>query len=275
MHIIACEDKLCQGDLFRFSIALPRASAGIVLIELSETPLSDNMGSVTHCSIEIASQGDGTIAPGSFRGRGRPTANATYPVVVHAALFDYFVIASQTCDVSGDGKLPLVCIAPFQTLGQLMATEPLPLKPNTTKDSDRNEWQTINEYLAEAHRADFSDIDDVDALLPERVRQFVSEGRLNGTKEAKKDLGRVKSMYDDFLAERKWIYYLPPSQGPQIPEGYVDLRQIYTVELTQLEQISDRRIAALRGNYREHFSKHLGDLLSRVAVLQQLKPPRP
>jgi len=272
MHLVGCEPELLQGDVFGLPVALPRASLAITACDLNAGGGGSAAppGTPYRLTVEVVAQHDGTLAPTAFQGAGLQTHDPSY-VVARTVICDYFLLGSQSCDVSGEGKLDLTCIVPFWPLGRLLGSELLPI----TSSSERDGRMSIVSYLTQEYDEDFSGVADVDMDMPDKVRATITKHLAKAATAQKDVLKRLRKLISEELVNpfRKSTYYLPAVPALCVPEGYADLGQVYTIPLAELEERRDKRLAQLSGSYREHFSRQLGDLLSRVAVPEPLRPP--
>jgi len=260
-------NRLCQGDVYRLPLAMPLATTEIVLVEPNVAD-GDLPSAVPRHGVRMVPPGP--QLPGASGGSGAPELGVEYPVAVYAYVVDYFMVGSQTCDISGPGRGTRACVVPYFTLGQVLASQTVPV----TRDDGSESSTTIVDRLEREFGADFSGVSDIHMDLPARVRDFVRERLGVETKQHQKTLRQVLNAINQrLLNPGMGVYYLPEARDLEFPEGYADLRQVYTMSLDELETHSDKRLASLAGSYREEFGRALGDLLSRVAVEEPRRAP--
>ncbi len=85
-----------------------------------------------------------------------------------------------------------------------------------------------------------------------------------GTLKASEVKGNIRS-------HRVWgLYFLPANDDSGMEEMLVDLRRLYTINTSVLQQlrVAECRRARLLTPYREHMAKHFADTYSRIALPQ-------
>ena len=185
-------------------------------------------------------------------------------VVVTADLSMRFVVASQTCDVSGKDHppRPFAVIAPFTSIAGVCRTADLPI---VSREGEAK--QTILGYLVERGvfcASAFSEEDDYrfSSILRERLDRWKPTER-----QEREIRGRIRDFLNGFVLNRlAFVYYLRGRETLGIPEGFVDFCRLFTIPTDRLRASMDLRSATIRPPYREEFSKKLGDYLSRIAT---------
>lgn len=181
-------------------------------------------------------------------------------VVVEAKKIKYFVIASQTCDISGKDKkaLPFATLLPIITLYDVCRTETLPF--------DKTESYTIHDFL-------LSHCDGTEELnlcneytygckIKELVRALLQSG-LN--KNLAEKVSRIKNFINQGFANSIFTYLLQENQEKQIPESYIDFSVICTVPTPKLEALKPHRLCRLQETYHMSFIKQFATFFERVA----------
>lgn len=271
------EEFLQQGDLFRVDVVAPVVDrvqrlfrshdgrhASAVFADGAEGALFDREGLETLLS-EIDRQPLHT-EPFEETDDGQMEF-----VVVQASLLRYFVLASQTCDISGmDGPSnPVAVILPVITLRDLCTTERFPFLTSRKGVYDK---LTINEYLLRHSGVEeFSEHQDP-ADYGAALRIVISEWNPPKNTPQKRNLGLIKSFVQN-QAKKGWLHWLSDDPSFGVPDACVDLSRIFTVATDQLQELSHARIASLRGPYRDQFSQVLGNHLSRIATPKPIGPP--
>ncbi len=272
----ATPDKhLQQGDIFRIPIVSPIADEKERIFRSRD----GRHGSVVFeemCEARVFGLGELVSLLDDTRER---TALHTEPfsptedgqeemVVVFARLFRHFVIASQTCDISGlDDRRPLpwAAILPVTTLAERCRKERLPFKGET-------DCVTIHEYVVKhSGRADeFESLNDFDygvalrAVVTEWIKSKPPKVVLTNAQQIRK-----------FLLEyhkKGYLVSLPVDAELGLPESVVDFSSIFTVPTAKLEAIRNYRFARIAGRYREGFSQQFGSFFSRVALPRPMTP---
>ncbi|MCC7086534.1 MAG: hypothetical protein IT427_16165 [Pirellulales bacterium] len=194
-------------------------------------------------------------------------------VVVYGDLFEYFILASQTCDVSGnDGPAkPFAAICPVVTMGEMLARERFPISKESRKDPAKS--TTVVDYLQETLQKDFSADRDDPFTLPNRVRDALAEWQ-PATSSEKETRGRIKNILSESSFKKSYLYYLPADVAFNMPECYVDFTRLFSVVTERVSSIASNRVCTLVSPYREDFGSKLGSYLSRVATPSPLAPPK-
>jgi len=197
-------------------------------------------------------------------------------VVVFGDLVEYFMIASQTCDISGVNSDPKVfaVIVPVIPLAAFLSRERLRIGLAEEEIDDETKWTTIADYLEERLEHDFSEIREDAFALPKKIREVLGEWNPAKNTLERRIRGKIRDTLKSILnTNKKYIYYLPQDSSYNIPEGWVDFTKIYTVETQKLNALAENRVCTLSTPYREQFSEKLGTYLSRIATPASLIPP--
>ncbi len=188
-------------------------------------------------------------------------------VVVYARLFEYFVIASQTCDISGMDKPAQLwaTILPVVTLAAMCRQESIPMGPQEalrTIDSVVREHCPNSEQLERASDADYG----------MTIRLLVDEW-LNSAaaKESKILSRRIKNFLNDYH-KAGYMHPLRDNIQLRVPESYVDFTAAFSVPRSKLLALRNHRIATIASPYREDFSHRFATFYSRVALPAPMRP---
>jgi hypothetical protein len=190
-------------------------------------------------------------------------------VVVEARLYQYFIIASQTCDVSGkDGRgLPWTTIFPINTLAEHCRGTKLPFGSIGS--------MTIHEFICKNYQesAELEIANEADYGMA--IRTIIDDWRKSGIKsELKSNVGRIKNILDDYCKEG-YLYYLTDNVSYEIPEGSVDFTATYCIPRCNLEKIKHCRLARLNDEYCLELAQSLASLFERAATPKPMKPKIP
>jgi hypothetical protein len=189
-------------------------------------------------------------------------------VVVYGNLFEYFIVASQTCDISGVDSTPkpFCAIVPFKTLLSFCRDEIVPVK----KDGDTIFSGTIIDMISKFAQEDLSDSNEFE--FPNKLRDFI--GKWKPTKNTKEHTvkSQIKGFLNNLVGNQKLaIYYIEHSPEFNVPEGFADFTQIITVPTNMLENTKEKRIAKLENSYNYDFAQRLGRFLTRIATPEPMK----
>jgi len=199
-------------------------------------------------------------------------------VVVFGDLVDFFMVASQTCDVSGvDGNAPkpFAAIVPVVSLAAYLSRERLPIGLENREDADESKWTTVADYVESALDEDLSEIRDDPFVLPERIRTLVKDWNPPQNSKEQRIRGAIRNVLNKVVdPKKKYIYYLPADQKRGVPESFVDFTRLYSVVTAKLNDLAGDRVCTLATPYREDFSGKLGLYLSRIATPAPLTPPK-
>jgi len=189
-------------------------------------------------------------------------------VVVHATLTSYFVVVSQTCDVCGVDKPPLVTtiILPILTVQDICRFQRLPFP------SMNNQEVTIEEFIET--NANVSDLlKQVDAFsYPQAVRGIFVKWN-PATKALEQDRNKIRK-YLDGVQKKGWMHFLKQDEALQVPESYVDFSVALTVPTEKLVAMKGARIACISDPYRMKFAQEFSNRIARVAVPVPSKPDK-
>ena len=265
-----------QGDIFRIELVAPMADRQQRIFRTTD----GRHGSVVFegsCGGRVFSRGDLE----SLLNRSSPDALRTQPfvqtpdghaemVVVYARLLRYFVIATQTCDISGEegGRSPLdwACVLPFIPLADMCKYESLEVPGH-------NEPMTVHEYVSTNCDPNGILENVSDAEYGKTMRQLIKKWLETATKKNKQGIGAVRKLLND-PDSKGFLFYLRADIGLQMPEGVVDFTAIFTVPREDLENLQQLRIARIGPAHREKFSQAFGNFFSRIATLEQIKPDK-
>jgi hypothetical protein len=198
-------------------------------------------------------------------------------VVVYGDLFQFFIVASQTCDVSGvDARpKPFAAVLPVVTLAGFLSREELPIGVDRDQMQDRSQYATIVDYLQTALRIDLSSERGDPFALPGRVRDLLRQWKPRKGSPEQRVRGKMVEWMNGVVDARKtYVYYLPAEKTLGIPEGYIDFTRLYSVLIGKVQELMTKRKATLVSPYREEFASKLGTYLSRIATPAPLKPPK-
>lgn len=263
---VAVTDFLQQGDIFRQEVVCPIVDTVKRIFRSVDgrhgsTVFAENVPGKVFDDAELKSTLAATTrtplhtAPFHTTNDGHPEL-----VVVHASLTSYFILASQTCDISGVDKAasPTAIILPIRTVLEICRYERLPFA------SMSNELLSIEEFIE--RNASINTLRSIqDAFsYPAALRKLLQEWNPSG-KAVASDKSRIKNYLGKQL-KGGWIYYLKDDSAFQVPECCVDFSVAYTVPTARLEGLKGHRIARLGDPYRDHFAQAFASRLSRIAV---------
>jgi len=183
-------------------------------------------------------------------------------VVVFAQLARYFVIATQTCDISGTDKLPLpfAIILPIITFVEICKSQSLPMK---SLDGGDEPW-TIHDYLVYLGATDLENAPDPYSYGMS-FRCALNALRPTG-KTDNENLGRIKNFLKRSYDDKRFLYYLEGDPQRELPEVFIDFSVPHSAPTDKLAQFADRRVARIASPYREEFSQSFSSFISRVAT---------
>ena len=272
----SCQPHLSQGDIFRIKLLAPFADPeirifrsrsgkhGSLVLDGKEEGLVFSLEDLIDRLEDVPSHQ--TLLP--FH---RSVDGQDEMVVVYADLLEYFIIVSQTCDVSGldhDPK-PFACILPFVPLSQYLMHERLPILSDA-----ESAWTTICDYLETTCNVTFGEKRDDPITLAEEVRRVLGEWTPKKGTEEKKIKGRIIDSINKAVDNKKnYLYYLPVSPELKVPEGYIDFLRMYTLQIEILNDLKESRVATVASPYREDLAQNLAIYLSRIALPKALSPP--
>ncbi len=197
-------------------------------------------------------------------------------VVVFGDLVEYFMVASQTCDVSGVDSKPKIfaAIVPVVPLAAFLSRQRIPIGLEKGDIEDESKWTTIVDYLEMQLKVDVSDMRDDSFALPAKIRELLKDWNPKKNTPEKQIRGKIRGILNEVVKpQKKYLYYLPANSAYGVPEGFVDFTRLYSVVTEKLQKLTPRRVCTLVTPYREEFASKLGSYLSRIATPAPLTPP--
>ena len=208
-------------------------------------------------------------------------------VIADAALAKYFVIASQTCDISGVDHVqkPVCVVAPIVTIAQFFLSEDVGAKegrgeagrrildylnlklredPNVCKNTDITSRDLYEDVLNDFNFVDY-------------IRSVLTIWKPPKNSAEKDFRSRLKGFLAAIVENRKlFTYYLPKREvrsdsRKRIPEGYIDYTRLYSVPTSHLEEGKDARSATIISPYKEQFAQRMSTYYSRIATPSPVK----
>jgi hypothetical protein len=271
---IPSTDFLQQGDIFRVGIVTPVADAQQRLFR----SVDGRHGSVVFAEgtngrvfdrTELEETLDRLTSQTPLHTRPfRPTPDGQPELaVVFAGFSEHFVIATQTCDVSGHDKkeFPYAMILPARTIMEICQTEQIDLQAG-------NQPITIEDYLME-RTGDVTIASVADATrYSEKLKEVLASW--HPTENADKANQRLITKFLNKIRRTAGhLYYLPADDRFHVPELMVDFCTTYTVATRQLTNFASGRVARIGDPYRDHFARAFADRISRIAIPQRAEAP--
>ncbi len=198
-------------------------------------------------------------------------------VVVFGDLVEYFMVASQTCDVAGLDSEPKICAAvvPVISLASFLSRQRLPIGLEEADAQDETKWTTIMDWLQAKLGKDLNSLRNDPFALPDGIRALLKGWEPPKNSVERQIRGKIREFLNSAIDPKKnYIYYLPPSPSHRIPEAFVDFTRLYSVVTAKLGELQPHRVCSLASPYREEFAGKLGQYLSRIATPSPLVPPR-
>ncbi len=276
---VSAGEDFQQGDIFATRLVAPLADDEVRLFRTVSGRLG-HLAMEGHEAGRVFAYDDVLAIPGVPDGE-RPlpfpvaAEGGGEMVVAYADLLEYFVLASQTCDVTPPKPKDFVSLVPYLPLAPRLMGERLPIGLSPDEAADRTLWKTVCEYITQHTGDSLHGAGEGVFGLPMRVRMAVADAwqgvprEINANRKWIKE--HVRGLSDN---ERLYLYYMPPAPEAGVPEGYVDFTRLYTIPFDCLSRLGPHRRATINSPYREQFARKLGDYLSRVAVPKALDPPQ-
>jgi len=195
-------------------------------------------------------------------------------VVVGARKHKYFIIASQTCDISGEDSPPLqlATLLPIITIFDICRAEKLPLI-----ESKPDEFITIHDFVISNYEGDKESLIQCDEYMyGSEIRTIMTEWlKSKPSGEVGKIVSRIKNYINNkFAGKSLFMYLLAEDQKREIPESYIDFSMIFTVPTFQLEELKEFRIGRLQELYNADYVKKFSNFFERVALPRPMKAPK-
>lgn len=261
-----------QGDIFRVDLVAPLADQNVRLFRSADG---------RHGSVVFEEGGNGRVfAPDDLKsvlqGNQSLTGLHTSPfeathdgqlemVVTFANFVQFFVVVSQTCDVSGVDKepFPVAMILRAKTLYDICRTDRLPLRGGAL--------ETIHEFLLK-ETSDFAlasaSVTDYSQTLRNCLLNWAPD-----TNTLRETRGRIGNFLDKAMKGGSYLYYLADDRERGIPEMCVDFSCAFTVMTQQLLDLQQRRVGRIANPYRDQFAQEFGNRIGRVAVPKPVTAP--
>jgi hypothetical protein len=280
-HIANCQKYLTQGDIFKFDLVAPIADLEKRIfrtIDGKHSSLINSDGS--NGRIFAYDELLAAIEDLPIQERLPPfqkTTDGKYErVLVYAELLKYFIILSQTCDISGvdSSPNPICTVVPIVTIGQYCQNQ----LPFSYEDPEIRQkvFQTISiaDYVSEKFDPEFKSKVSDEFTFPDYLRENLKTWQDKAKKKPQKSafLGTIRNALK-LIVENKplSIYYIAPDKEHNVPESYVDFCRVYIVSTNVIQDIRDKRIATLSVLYREEFAKKFANYYERIATPQPMR----
>ena len=273
---ITPDNLLQQGDIFRIEIVCPGADT----IKRIFRTIDGRHGSAFFASpgqkAKIFDQDDleNLLSTASRRTELHVDPFCKTPdgqdemVVVAGRLFHYFIIATQTCDVSGKDKkpYPYATILPVIPFAIMCKNEILPI-PNI---GNMTIHKFIVDYAVKGEELDKQS----DADYGAAIRIIIEDSlKLKVDKKFEKNLKLIRSFLNDYHT-KGYMYPLHDDVKLSVPESYIDFSSTFAVPTDKLIAINSMRIARIATPYREDFALKFATFFSRVALTVPMKPEK-
>ena len=282
--LVSNEIFLQQGDIFKLDIITPVAGDDMRLFRKNNAEHGSRIFSTVGSLGKIFTPEEVTEIIST---NGKTTPYHTDPfeedpdgikefVVTQATLTRRFIVASQTCDISGVDKpseLHFAMVLPVSTFRDLCVLTFIPLLAGTesTKENGPYVNSTAHNFLVQ-HCDDCTNIQNASDL--EYRSHFIDT--LNKWSPPKKSyLHTNKSLIKNVLGKiTKKQMYFTINETPNLSEPMMvaDLSQTFMLPIACLENQSDCRIGTLHHDLRSSFSQKFANLISRIAVPKGMQP---
>ena len=264
---------LAQGDIFHLDMVGPFADEVKRIFRTTD----GRHGSVFfegECSAKVFSQGDLEMLLATTSRTelhtdpfSKTEDGQAEMVVVPAELFRYFIVASNTCDISGQDAPPKLATAilPVITLADMCKSTKLELKTSTSQT-------TIHTFIMEYYpQADgLESCSDVD--YGEQVRLNINRWiDSKPTKKLLEDARRIKNFLQRYF-DGGYLFSLPQNIKYSLPESYVDFTAVLTVPTEKLFALKNHRFVRIADRYCDSFARKFGDFFSRLALPERMRP---
>jgi hypothetical protein len=270
-HITKCENYLSQGDIFKIDLVAPMADTEKLIYRTVDGQHINNiLPDGTNGRIFIYEELLSLIETFSSEQRFFPFQQ-TERVIVSANLLRYFIVLSQTCDISGvdHPAKPNCAIAPILTIAQHCQNK-VSIKYKDPKTNQENSL-TVNipDYMNEKIDSSFKDKSSDDFAFPNYLRENLDNWskKLKNESPEHKLINGLKNSLNMIIENKKLeIYYLAQDQENGVPESYIDFCRVYTIQTVLIEKLKDKRIATLKSPYREQFARKFAEYYARIAT---------
>lgn len=269
---VAVTDFLQQGDIFRQDVVTPVVDTQKRIFRTEDgrhgsVVFSDGVNGKVFDEEDLKKQLDSCARtplhtnPFEFTQDNHPEL-----VVVHAHLTSYFVLATQTCDVSGVDKpaFPTAIILPVVTVRDVCRFQRLPFP------SLDDQIMSIEDFFEANADAKNLRLESDPFHYPELIRTILAEWQ-PPTKRIEECRNRIRNFLSG-MHKKDWMHFLQQGGEFQVPESYVDFSVAYTVPTRCLNDLKCSRIARIADPYRDQFAQAFAHTLARIAVPSPMKP---
>jgi len=189
-------------------------------------------------------------------------------VVASAQLAEFFIVASQTCDICGEDKpaKELAVILRATPLRTLCMVDKLPLDGVDRPSLSIHEYllrETGSDELKQAGNNNYTSV----------LRKEFSSWQ--PSEKAKKEFrSKIANTVRIMLSGNANLFFLKESPTHGFGDMSVDLTTIYTVPTRFLVEIAGLRKACLAESYRNKFAQEFGNRFARIAVPEPMVPDK-
>jgi len=269
----APNDYLAQGDIFRIDLVGPYADEVKRIFRTTD----GRHGSVFfegNCPAKIFSQEDLESLLETTRRTelhidpfSKTRDGQAEMVVVPAELFQYFIVATNTCDISGvDG--PPKCAAtilPVITLASMCKRTPLTFRTVNTPTTIHS---FVTQYCPKGEALEVAGDLDYSTIVRLTINEWIES---NIPKKLRQDVAQIKNFLMNYHS-KGYMSPLPQNMKYGLPESYVDFTTVLTVPRDKLLEIKEFRFVRIADRYCDNFARKFGDFFSRLALLKQMRP---
>jgi hypothetical protein len=277
-YVTDCKAYLSQGDIFQISLVVPMADPEIFIFRTADgRRVSDTNQKLMSGRIFTYDELSDVI-------KVLPSEQRLYPfqrkaedkdryerVLVYADLLRYFIVLSQTCDISGvdHSPKPTCTIAPIVTLADY-CQGPIQLSYEDPKIGQKIQ-ETINfsDFFCEKFDPLFKDEIIDDFKFPRYLRANLDEWRkaVKNKPLEQRFINNIRNSLNlIFQNKLLFIYYIAPNDDYKVPESYVDFCRLYTLPRDTVENLMDNRLATISSPYREEFARKFAEYYGRIAI---------
>ena len=188
-------------------------------------------------------------------------------VVVPAELFRYFIIVSNTCDISGQDAKPkrAAAILPVTTLAEMCKGTELEFKSIAIP-------MTIHSFVSE-HCPDADELVNSSDVDYSKVVKLTVDKWIGSKpkKDLLKDARRIKNFLHSYH-EKGYMHSLPQNIKYSLPESYIDFTAVLTVPTDKLLGLKHHRFVRIADRYCDCFARKFGEFFSRLSLPEQMRP---
>jgi len=267
------DSHLAQGDIFKYPVVAPIGDTEIRIFRSTDAKHGSWVfESGAPCKVFGIEDLNSVLTtyPGDML-RTKPFQktfdNQPEMTIVYSDLIHYFIIASQTCDISGEDEKPelFTTIIPLTTFKDYCENIILPLEIKKDGAIIYSKNNTIIGFISEFTDCPLAEVDEV--IYLESLREIIEKWSPPKHSLAKGIKGKIKDTINKITSNNyNFLHFIKSDSNFGVPSGFADFTRFINIPTEILSRLKTNRIATICSPFREHFSSRIGSFLSRVGL---------